>query len=179
MEFTALIKSLMGLFSAIGAITAYKHNSIKAKQSQAELIKQFEEALTNNNKYSICELFNLIHGVRMDYDDIIEVTKRNDISKIVYALKKSPGMVKFENGTVQYATVFKNKWMQFLDKYISKILTYSFGVTALILVIAMPFVKGAVAVSTFLLLIASFTFFALQLKDMRYGNMVRNLVQNK
>ena len=179
MEYAALIKALMGLFSAIGAIVAYKHNSIKAKQSQAELIIKFEEALKNNNKYSICELFNLIYGVRMDYDDIIEVTKRNDVSKIVFALKKTPGMVKFENGNVQYSTVFKNKWMQFLDKYISRMLTYSFGAIALILILAMPFVKGAVTVSTFILLITSLTFFALQLKDMRYGNMVRNLIHSK
>lgn len=177
MEYSDLIKLLIGLISAFGAIVGYKLNSIKSKQAQAELIKQFENALENDNKYSTCELFALIYGINMDYKDILEITKRDDLNKVLYLLKKSPGVVAFKSGKLKYNTVFEKPWVRTIEKHISKSLTYGAGILTVLLILMMPFANGALITITLALLVIAFTIFTLELREMLHGNMIRKMVE--
>ena len=176
MEYSELFKALLGLLSAISTVAVYKFNIAKSLQARAVLMQQFEEALKQERKYSVCELFWLLHGSRMNYENIIAVTKNDNVSTILFILKKTPGMVKFVNGELQYSAVFENKWVRLTNTFISKGLVCFLGAITIILIIAMAFAKGITALIMLVFLIPCFAILTMEIKSLRHDHEVHELI---
>lgn len=176
MEYSELFKIFLGLLSAISAIAVYKFNIAKSLQARAELIQQFEEALVQDRKYSVCEIFRLLHGLRMSYEDIRAITRSDNVSKILYVLNKTPGFVRYENGELKYSAVFEKRWVRLTNNLVSKFSVYFFGAVTVMLIIAMAFSKGLTSFTLLILLIPSFAFLTMQIKDLRHDKMIDELV---
>ncbi|EGA71031.1 hypothetical protein VISI1226_11177 [Vibrio sinaloensis DSM 21326] len=103
MEIPEIGNLFFGLIASIGTVVATLYNVGQVRKINAELLASFEVALEKQNKHSVTELFRLIHGLRMNYSDIVVLVNDDNCSKIIYALKKTPGIVSFENGKFQYS----------------------------------------------------------------------------
>src|SRR5690606_40611368 len=98
MDFETASKLIFGVISSLGTMALVFYNMSQTRKLRTELLEKFEEAVNRKNKHSSTELFRLIHGLRMNYSDVVELVKHDDCSKIIYALKKTPGIVSFKNG---------------------------------------------------------------------------------
>jgi len=177
-EYSELFKALLGVFSAISAIAIYKFNMAKSLQVRADLIEKLEEALERKNKHSVCELFRLLHGSRLNYKEIIVITSNDDVSRILYALKKTPGMVTFKNGELKFTTLFKRPWVRSVNKYVSRGFAYLFGALTIVLIIVMAMTDGAVSIAMLIFVIPCFAVLTMQINDLKYDQMVYELVGN-
>ncbi len=176
----SLIKILVSIVSALGTIAGYKLNHIKSQQTKAVLINQFEEALGNKNKYSICELFSVIYGINMGYKDILEIIERDDLNKVLFVLKKTPGMVKYAEGRLQYNTVYKSSRYRVIEHAYTKYSAYLSGALAILIVtLLMPFAKGTLVLISLGFAVLGFTVFLLQWRETQYNNMLKELIENE
>jgi hypothetical protein len=171
-----LLKSALGLFSALGAVAAYKYNMSQSQKARAELIEKFENSLHEGNKHAVCELFKMLHGLQMDYEDIQAICSSNGVVKIIRALQKTPGMVKHENGRFQYTKLFEKKWVRVLNKYTACTLAYAMGSITAILIILMAVLPGPASIAMLVLAIPGTAFLAMQLKDIRHDSMIESLI---
>ena len=178
MEYSELFKALLGVFSAISAIAIYKFNMAKSLQVRAELIEKFEEALERKNKHSVCELFRLLHGARRNYKEVVAITENDDVSIILFALKKSPGMVIFEGGELKLSSLFSQPWVRLVNKYASKGLAYFIGAFTVGLIILMAVTEGVASIALLIFIIPSSAVLAIQINDLKYDQMVYKLVDN-
>lgn len=177
MEPVEILKAAIGLFSALAGVALYKLNNTKMLKTRAELVEQFQQALANENKYSVTEMFRLLHGLRMTYYDIETLCADSDVSHIIFALQKTPGMVKYENSSFQYTPVFQKPWIRKINRIFSYGAVWFLGLATLISLIAFVFVKDQAAVVAIFILIPGLTFLTLQLRDIKYDNLVERLVQ--
>lgn len=124
MDIEVISKLTFGLISSLGTIALVLFNMGQARKIKAELLEKFEEAVARESIHSATELFRLIHGLRMSYGDIIELIQHEQCSKIIYALKKTPGMVSYERGEFRYTRIARNNLFRFIDRwfYLSSIL---------------------------------------------------------
>jgi uncharacterized membrane protein YvbJ len=82
MEFTeTAIKLTLGLITTISTIAITYFNLGQTRKLKAELLDKFESAVAKAEKHSVAELFSLIHGLRMNYTDIVELIKHDDCIK--------------------------------------------------------------------------------------------------
>ena len=176
MNFEITTKIIFGSVSAFGTIAIVFYNFGQTRKIRAELLEKFEESISKSNKHSATELFRLLHGLRMSYTDIVELITRDNCSKIIYALKKTPGIVCYENGEFRYTNVGRNKIYQFVDRWIMKTGIVLFSVVAVISFGFFTFGKGSISIVSFVILIFSVTMFALQLRQKNYDRMVSNLI---
>lgn len=179
MEFTELTKLIAALVSAIGTIAVATYNLNQSKKIKADLLERFDEAKKNKNKHSVCELFRLIHGLRMTYEDIFRLTEDNHVIQIIYAIKKTPGMVTFKDGEFQFSEIFKNKYIKRADKISSKLFLYFFGTLLILSIILMVFGKGAWAILGLILIFIFSLLFVLQKNELSYNKMVEDIVEKQ
>jgi hypothetical protein len=114
----------------------------------------------------------------MNYDEVVKLVENSDVNKIIYALRKAPGMVKYEEGKFSYSAVFRSRYMRIADK----ISVYLFSSFMAILIIA--FAIG-VAVTTNLVasgvLLAIVVLLSLGLvagvNELRFNKMIETLVK--
>ncbi len=176
MEFTETSKILFGVITAIGTIAVTYFNLSQARKVKAELLEKFETAIEKSQKHSASELFRLIHGLRMSYSDIAALIENNDSLRIIYALKKTPGIVCYEDGEFRYSAVGKNKIYQFLDVWYLRISIALFSICLFVSLALLAFSEGVTSISGFVFT-AFFSFMlAIQIKDKNYNKMVANLV---
>lgn len=178
MEKIEIIKAVAGLISALGTIALYKYNFSQTEKAHAELIEKFEHALSQEKKHATCELFRMLHGLRMDYDDIQAICRSSKVSKVIYALKKTGGMVKYEDGRVQYTEFFKKRWVRIFDKYVMRILTYVMGGVIALSIILMVLLEGPASLAMLVFVIPCAAFLAMQVKDIRHDMMVESLIDD-
>lgn len=176
MDFDVASKLIFGFISALGTIALVFYNMGQSRKVKAELLEKFEEAVDRKNKHSTTEIFRLIHGLRMSYSDVIELIEHDDCSKVIYALKKTPGMVSFRNGKFQYAGMGKNKLFRWVDRWFLRITIIFFGFVAIISLALLGFGEDATSVAGFIFLIFSSMMLALQLRQRAYDQMVQELV---
>jgi hypothetical protein len=171
-------KLFFGLVAAWGTIAAAFFNFGQTRKIKAELAEKFETALEKSQKHSATELFRLIHGLRMNYADIVELVKHDECSKIIYALTKTPGLVCYERGQFRYTGIGKSSAFKFFDRWFTRLSMSIFGVLTLGAYATIIYGKGAgvIAFGFVALVITSFVF-ATQLRQMRYDRMVLNLIQ--
>jgi len=179
MDFETASKLIFGLISSFGTIALVSYNMSQTRKLRTELLEKFEEAVNRKNKHSSTELFRLIHGLRMNYSDVVELVKHDDCSKIIYALKKTPGIVSFKNGEFQYTGIGKNKVFRYLDRWFTRFSIYFFGSLLLCSLAIMGISEGLSSVAGFLLVIFNSVMLALQLRQRNYDQMIESLVSPK
>jgi|SRR5690606_7391439 len=176
MDFDVASKLIFGFISALGTIALVFYNMGQSRKAKAELLEKFEEAVARKNKHSTTEIFRLIHGLRMSYSDVIELIEHDNCSKVIYALKKTPGMVSFSNGEFQYAGMGRNKLFRWVDRWFLRATIIFFGFVAVISLTFLGFGEGATSIAGFIFLIFSSIMLALQLRQRAYDQMVHELV---
>lgn len=176
-EFQSL-NALAGLASALGAIAVYRFNLEQSRKARAELLENLDSALEHGRKHTACELFRMLHALRMDFEDIEAICHSSKVSKIILALQKAPGMVKLENGRFQYHGIFSKQWVRTFDKYAMRTLAGVMGGITVSLIIWMSFLRGPASLAMSIIVIPLAAFFAMQLKDIRQDRMIESLVDD-
>jgi hypothetical protein len=172
-----ITKLFFGLITALGTIAVAFLNFGQTRKIKAELLEKFETALEKSQKHSTTELFRLIHGLRMNYADIVELVKHDECSKIVYALGKSPGLVCYEQGEFRYTGIGKNPMFKFLDRWCTRAIMAFFGAISLGSYAAIACSRNPKVIAFgFVSLAVSSFIFATQLRQIRYDRMVSNLI---
>jgi hypothetical protein len=176
MEFDTATKFIFGIVSALGTFAVIFLNSRQAAQVKSELLIKFENALVKEQKHSVTELFRLIHGVRMSYSDIIELVKHDECIKIIYAIRKTPGIVRYEQGEFTYTNIAKHPIFKFIDRwiYLTGVVVFSF--LTLLSLSMLGFGNGATAIAGFVLSLFGTSMLAIQVRQRRYDQMVSNLI---
>lgn len=169
-------KLVFGVISSLGTMALIFYNMGQARKVKAELLEKFEEAINMESKHSATELFRLIHGLRMNYSDVVELIKNDDCSKIIYALKKTPGIVSFKNGEFRYAGVGRNKLFRYLDRWFTRFSIFLFGGFLLLSLAVMVMSEGSSSVAGFLFMIFSSAILTFQLRQRIYDQMIDSLV---
>lgn len=176
MDSIELLKALVGLMSAVAGIAIYKLNHAKMLKTRAELVEQFQKALAEGQKYSVMEMFRLLHGLRMTYEDIQALCADSNASHIIFALQKTPGMVKYKNSSFQYSPIFEKAWFRKANRWLLLGLAWLSGVITVALLFAFIFATQKTALAVLILLIPFFAFLTFLLRDLRYDEMVESLV---
>ncbi|NOR70821.1 MAG: hypothetical protein GQ532_14205 [Methylomarinum sp.] len=179
MEYSAFGKLVGVLISIIGTIAATSYNLSQSKKVRVELLEKLDDSIKNENKHTTCEIFRLLYGVRMNHKDITTLLKDDDVVKILYALKKTPGLVTYSNGEFLYREIFNNKWVKAVDKFSSKGLTYISGICLVLLALAAVVTKGTTSLTALIMAIGFSVLFTIQIRQESYDRMIENLVNKK
>ena len=179
MDWIELIKAVVALISAVAGIAIYKLNHAKMSKTRGELVEQFQNALDAEKKYSVIEIFRLLHGVRMTYEDIKALCSDSDASHIIFALQKTPGMVKYESSRFQYSDIFKKKWFRKTNKWFSISAAWFFGMVTAGLVVGFIFSESKSTLAILFLLIPCFAFLTYQIREIRYDSLIERLAERE
>lgn len=174
-----LIKAIGGVASAVGAISLYNYNAAQTLKSRAELIDRFENALVNNRKHAAPELFRMLYGLRMNYKDLEAVCTDDDSSKIIYALKKTPGLVSVKNRKITYSTIFRSKAVRLISSASMYIISILFSLVTLLLIFKGATSKGAESFATVVVLVPCAAFLGMLVRDIKHDRMVDSLVSER
>lgn len=174
-----IIKAAIGLISAVSAVGVYRLNKLKAYESRANLIKQLEEALEGCKKYSATELFRMLHGVRLTYEEVRTLTKKDKVAHILHVLTRTPSMVSYTNGEFKYSISFSKPFNRIIYKYSSRFCVAIFGVSTFAFIVMFALSEGTQAIAILFLLIPSSAFLTMQLNEIKYDKFVEELVDQK
>lgn len=98
----SITKLFIGIVASIVSIiftVRYKNQYIN---SRSEVLDKFEKSVASQFTHSVTELFRLLHGLNMKYTDIISLIKEDECTNMILTLRKTPGLVKYENENYQY-----------------------------------------------------------------------------
>ena len=179
MEVTELTKIIFGIITAIGTVALTYFNLSQTRKVTAELLEKFDVAIEKNQKHSVTELFRLIHGLRMSYSDILQLIEHDECTKIIYALKKTPGIVCYQNGEFQYTSVGKNSVYKFFDIWTTRFSIGAFSTITLGGFLLLVFGEGSASVLGFVCMIIFAYLLGIQLRQNRYDKMITNLVNTE
>jgi hypothetical protein len=177
MDIEVISKLAFGLVSSLGTIALVLFNIGQSRKIKAELLEKFEEAVDRESIHSVTELFRLIHGLRMSYGDIIELIRHEQCSKIIYALKKTPGMVSYEKGEFRYTKIARNRFFRFIDRWFLRLSLGFFSILGLLSLGVLGFGDGATSVVGFVFLLFCSVMLAVQLRQRAYDQMVQCLIE--
>jgi hypothetical protein len=178
LESFSIFNVLAGIASVMGAVAVYQFKISQSKKARADLLTQLDDSIAQNKKHSAGELFYLLHGLRMNFEDIQAICADSRSAKIVYALRKTPGIVTHENGRFKYTGMFENAWIRRGNKFFMKLLAYAMAATALFSIILMGFLEGTQALALLIVVAPLAAFFGMQVKDIQHDNMVESLVRS-
>ncbi len=171
-----ILKIVTVLLSIIGTVALCIYHVSQSQRARADLIEKFEQALREGRKHAVCELFRMLHGLRMDYEDIQAICLSSNVTKIILALQKTPGLVKYENGTMQYTKRFEKAWVRLANKIATRVIVYFFGGLALIVGFYAIYLEGTASVAMFLFIVPLTGIWWMQLKDIYHDMMVERIV---
>lgn len=177
MDFDTISKLAFGLVSSLGTIALVFFNLSQARKVKAELLEKFEVAVTRESIHSVTELFRLIHGLRMSYKDIVELIRHDKCSKIIHALKKTPGIVSYVNGEFQYTNIAKSRIFRFLDVWFTRLSIAIFSALCLLSWGMVGFGNAVTSILGFGFLIFCSIMLTLQLRQRAYNQMIQSLVE--
>lgn len=106
-----------------------------------DLIKEIETIIAeniNNKKWYISEAFLQLTGLRLSYNDICYIVNENNINKILFYIKKYPGIYEYRNGKFKYTERFTST-SQKINKYINVFMIWFFGILSLVFLLAVSF----------------------------------------
>lgn len=135
-----MIKTVFDFFLNIFKLTNSKN------QKNLNLIKEIETIVLenyNNRKWYISEAFFQLTGLRLSYNDICHIVNENNINKILFYIKKYPGVYEYKNGKFKYTKQFTLTFQK-IDKYINILMIWSFGILSLLFVLVVAFVDSLV-----------------------------------
>lgn len=96
MDINQAVNFLLGIFTVI--FTYYMRDYWQSNNLKAELLEKLDFAIQNNKKHNACELFYMIHKLRLDYEEILKLVEEDNASKIIYALRRTPGLLDYKDG---------------------------------------------------------------------------------
>lgn len=178
MEFDAITKFIFGVVSALGTFAIIFLNSRQAAQVKSELLIKFENAIEKEQKHTATELFRLLHGLRMNFSDIVELIKHDDCIKIIYAIKKTPGLVRYEQGEFKYTKIAKNPIFKFIDLWIARTGIVVFGLLTSSSLIMLSLGDGGTALAGFIFMLFGAAMLGTQIRQSRHDQMVANIIQH-
>ncbi|MBV1891894.1 MAG: hypothetical protein KUG60_01160 [Gammaproteobacteria bacterium] len=176
MESFNIFNVLAGIASIMGAVAVYQFKMSQSKKARADLLAQLDDSIAQNKKHSAGELFYLLHGLRMNFEDIEAICGDSRSSKIVYALRKTPGVVTHVDGRFIYNGMFEKAWVRKANKVLMKTLAYAMAAIALTSIILMGLLEGTQALALLIVVAPLAAFFGMQVKDIQHDNMVEGLV---
>lgn len=174
MEFE-LTKLVAPVLSALATIAAYNLNKLQVQKSRAELLEKLTDAIERNQNYLATELFQMLHGLRLDYSDVRAICSDDASTQIIYALKKTPGMVRFEDGKFLYTELFQSRWFKTANRIASKIVTSSLWFLTLVVIFSAAISDGPVSIAMSIILVPILAVLALEARSKRYDRMVEKL----
>lgn len=177
MDIEVASKLAFGLVSSLGTIALVLFNVGQSRKIKAELLEKFDAAVDKKSIHSVTELFRLIHGLRMSYSDIIALIQHEQCSKIIYALKKTPGMVSYEGREFRYTHNGRNRLFRFIDRWFLRFSIGLFSMLGLLSFGMLGLGDGATSVVGFILLLFCSVMLALQLRQRAYDQMVQSLIE--
>lgn len=177
MDLELASKLSFGLVSSMGTAALVFYNLGQARKVRAELLEKFEEAVSREHIHSTTELFRLIHGLRMSYRDITTLIQNEQCSKIIYALKKTPGMVSYNDGEFRYSGIAGSRVFRIINTWFTRLSIWLFGSLTLGSLAMFVFGEGAASVAGFVFLIFCSFFLALQVRQRNYDRMIQNIVE--
>jgi hypothetical protein len=178
-EFTEASKIVFGAVTAIGTIAVTFFNISQEKKIKAELLDKLETAIERSQKHSVAELFRFIHGLRMKYSDIVELVEHDECSKIIYAIKKNPRIVTYNNGKLEYTKMGRSKAFQFFNLWIGRFGIIFFSVLSLISFFVFAFVKGPAAIFGHLFFMISIYMLTMHIREREYDEMITFLIEGE
>jgi len=177
MDVELILKLGFGLMSSLGTVALVSYNLGQARKVRAELLEKFEEAVSQERIHSVTELFRLIHGPRMSYKDITTLIQKDQCSKIIYALKKTPGMVSYSDGEFRYSGIAGSRVFRLIDIWFTRLSIWFFGLLALGSLAMFVFGEEATSVAGFVFLAICSFLLALQVRQRNYDRMIENIVE--
>lgn len=177
MDLELISKLGFGVVSSLGTFALISYNFGQSRKVRADLVEKFEDAVSRKSTHSVTELFRLIHGLRMSYTDITELIQHDQCSKIIYSLKKTPGMVSYRNGEFTYTGIAGSRVFRVVNEWLTSISIGLFGLLALSSLAMFVFGQGPTAVAGFVLLLCCSFILTFQLRARNYDRMVQNIVE--
>ena len=114
----------------------------------------------------------------MSYADIVMLVRQDECSKIIHALRKTPGLVCYKGGVIRYTSIGRNKYFRFFDKWANTLGVWFFGVILITSITLLVFGKGESSVAGFVFTLFSSVMLGLQLRERAHDQMVNNLVED-
>jgi len=179
MEVTEFTKIIFGMITATGTAALTYFNLSQTRKVTAELLEKFEVAIEKSQKHSVTEIFRLIHGLRMSYSDIMQLIQHDECSKIIFALRKTPGIVCYRNGTFQYTPIGKSSAFKFFDIWSTRFTIGTFSVLTLSSFLLLVFGDGTSSVLGFVFMIMFSYLLGTQLRQNRHDQMITSLVNDE
>jgi hypothetical protein len=179
MEITEISKFFFATITAISTIAVTFYNIGQSQKTRVEILERFEHAVESKRKHSVSELFRILHGLRMNYTDIVTLIEDDECSKIIYALKKTPGLVCYENGMFQYNHQSSSKLWNLFGTFIPKMIAGITGSILISMVFLATFTAGVQSLTAWVMVVGISIVFGATIKQIQYNNLVDKLVNNK
>ncbi len=178
MEINQLINPVLGVL--VTAATYYVTQHWQSNKTKAELLEKLDVSIKNNCKHSTCEIFYMIHKVKMNFQDIKMLIEDNNSSNIISVLKRTPGLADYKNGQLCKKT--SPRWHILFEKIFFKFFVkfnlVFFLILELLLILSLPFAKG-LQVFTILLQIVSVTIVIISIRAIQKDyNVVDELINS-
>lgn len=173
----SLIKLLVAIVSSLGTVLAANW-IIPMKKTRLKLLKEFDAAVKSGSRNSVTDIFHMLYGLRMSYNDILTLIEDDDVSKKIFALRKVPGMVQYEKGQLSYSKLFSKRILRsvnFLSSYLMIVLV---GILIVLFIIALRAVRNIVlSIIIFSLIIFLSFILSFLIKEHRFDKTINKLIR--
>lgn len=156
-------------------------NKWQNRKTQGELIVLFSKALSDEDKHAVGAYFRLLYGLNMEYSEIVALTKHENSAQIIYCLKRTPRLLFFRNGFLQYSKVGRIRFFRSLDNWFWLInVTFWTLISFLILyLLAISPVNLWVYVYSSAMLAVCAVFLFVSIEEIKYNQDVEKIVIQK
>jgi hypothetical protein len=178
MSISQFVDSTSGIVTTIFTAIFYFYirDYWQSNKIKADLLDKLDTALKNNRKHNVSELFYMIHKVRINYNEILKLIEDDNSSKIIYALKRTPGLVEYKDGKLSRRQF--PRWITVVEKIFFKFMLVFCVVFLLALLILLPFAKGFVLLQLLIQLIGVTIIIISFLRFQRNEKIIDELIKN-
>jgi len=172
-----VIKLFVGIVISIVSIILtirYKNQHLK---SRSEVLDKFEKAVASGFIHSVTELFRLLHGLNMKYTDIVSLIKKDECTNMILTLKKTPGLVKYENEKYQYTRKYSTTSMFILGKVIPNFFLFMLSLLWLSLITLAWLTDGKTSLTYWVMTIGASMILGGLIKQIQYNKLIRKLMK--
>jgi hypothetical protein len=176
-----MLTVLTTIITAISSIiVAYIANN-KREERILSLLQKLTELTKNDthNKFEVSKLFEMTTGLKVSYSDIRKIISDDNSIWIIHMLKKTPGLVSYQDGDLTYNDKFKNKKIRFSIDLIEQFYLYSSFILMSASVVLFTFSNSLELKAFFGILLFVFTFaWVFMLRSRGYSKKVKEIVEN-
>lgn len=177
-----MLTVLTTIITAISSIiVAYIANN-KREERNLSLLQKLTELTKNDthNKFEVSKLFEMTTGLKISYSEIKKIINDENSIWIVHMLKKTPGLVTYQDGVLTYNDRFKNKKVRFSIDLLEQFYLYSSFVLMFISMACFTFSNALELKAFFGILLFVFSFaWVFMLRSRGYSKKVKEIVENR